>query len=92
MSIDVRHDTSDNRFVIEVDGKEAGFAAYEPSAEFRNFNHTVIDAAFRGQGLSKPLIEAALNQTREEGLKVRPSCSAVSHFIQKNEAFNDLVV
>ncbi|HEY4598107.1 GNAT family N-acetyltransferase [Corynebacterium sp.] len=80
------------RFVIEVDGQEAGFAEFQDAAGVRDFNHTVVDSAFRGQGLSKPLISQALDATREEGLKVRPTCTAVAGFIDKNkEDYGDLV-
>ena len=81
------------RFVIEVDGAQAGFAAFEDADGVRDFNHTVVDPAFRGQGLSKPLLAAALDATREEGLKVRPTCSAVAGFVEKNQDdYGDLVV
>lgn len=73
------------RFVIEVDGQVAGFAEFEDAAGVRDFNHTVVDPAFRGQGLSKPLISQSLDATREEGLKVRPTCPAVEGFIEKNK-------
>ncbi|MDK7135771.1 GNAT family N-acetyltransferase [Corynebacterium sp. UMB4614] len=82
-----------DRFVIEVGGEQAGFAAFEDTDGVRDFNHTVVDPAFRGQGLSKPLIAAALDATREEGLKVRPTCSAVAGFVEKNQDdYGDLVV
>lgn len=81
-----------DRFVIEVDGAQGGFAAFEEADGIRDFNHTVVDPAFRGQGLSKPLIAAALDATREEGLKVRPTCSAVAGFVEKNQDdYGDLV-
>ena len=83
----------DDRFVIEVDGQEAGFAAFQDSADgsVRDFNHTVIQPEFRGQGLSTPLIQHALDDTRTAGKKIIPTCSAVAHFLSKNEGYRDLV-
>lgn len=81
----------DNRYVIEVDGQEAGFAAFVERDGVREFNHTVIDPAFRGQGLSKPLITEALDDTRAAGKKIIPSCPAVEGFVQKNPGYQDLV-
>lgn len=83
-----------DRFIIEVDGQEAGFAAFvdSPEGDVRDFNHTVVDSAFRGQGLSKPLISQALDATREEGLKVKATCSAFAGFVEKNPAYQDLLV
>lgn len=58
--IQVRHEETDKQFVIAVDGENAGFAGYSERDGRRNFNHTVIDPRFRGQGLSQPLIQQAL--------------------------------
>lgn len=87
----VRHDEAGSRYVIEVEGAEAGFAAYVDNGDVRDFNHTVVDPAFRGQGLSSPLIKDALDDTRAAGKSIRPSCSAVEHFLNKNEDYRDLV-
>lgn len=81
----------DTRFVIEIDSQEAGFAEFSDNDGVRNFDHTVVDPAFRGQGLSKPLISFALDETRKEGLKVKPTCSAFAGFIEKNEGYQDLL-
>ena len=96
-TIQVTHDQDRNRFVISLDGQEAGFAEYEPSVDsrgnqIRDFNHTVVEPEFRGKGLSKPLISHALDITRADGLQVRATCSAVKGFIDKNQIYADLVV
>ena len=57
----------------------------------REFNHTVIKDAFRGQGLSAPLIKAALDDARGVGKQVIATCSAVAHFIEKNPEYRDLL-
>ncbi|KAA8730766.1 GNAT family N-acetyltransferase [Corynebacterium tuscaniense] len=88
---EIEHNPEHHRYVITVDGKQAGFANYYEDGGVRDFNHTVIDPAFRGRGLSAPLIQAALNDTRKSGKKIIPSCSAVEHFVQKNEGYKDLL-
>ncbi len=91
-NISVAHEETKNRYVVTVDGREAGYCAYVPRpGGVLDFNHTVVDQAFRGRGLSRPLIQAALDDTREAGLKIRPSCSAIEHFLNKNEEYRDLV-
>lgn len=87
----VTHQEDRARFIITLDGEEAGFATYVEHGDVRNFDHTVVDPKFRGQGLSSPLIRAALDDTRERGMSVVPSCSAVEHFINKNEEYKDLL-
>lgn len=87
----VTHDTTVERYLITVDGRDAGYADYIQGDGVRDFHHTVIDPEFRGQGLSKPLIQAALDDTRAAGDKVRPLCSAVAGFIEKHPEYRDLV-
>ena len=87
----VTHDTTAERYLITVDGRDAGYADYIQGDGVRDFHHTVIDPEFRGQGLSKPLIQAALDDTRAAGDKVRPLCSAVAGFIEKHPEYQDLV-
>ena len=87
----VTHDTTAERYLITIDGRDAGYADYIQGDGVRDFHHTVIDPEFRGQGLSKPLIQAALDDTRAAGDKVRPLCSAVAGFIEKHPEYRDLV-
>ena len=87
----VTHDTTAERYLITVDGRDAGYADYIQGDGVRDFHHTVIDPEFRGQGLSKPLTQAALDDTRAAGDKVRPLCSAVAGFIEKHPEYRDLV-
>lgn len=87
----VTHDTTAERYLITVNGRDAGYADYIQGDGVRDFHHTVIDPEFRGQGLSKPLIQAALDDTRAAGDKVRPLCSAVAGFIEKHPEYRDLV-
>ena len=87
----VTHDTTAERYLITVDGRDAGYADYIQGDGVRDFHHTVIDPEFRGQGLSKPLIQAALDDTRAAGDKVRPLCSAVAGFIEKHPEYRGLV-
>lgn len=90
-SISVTHDVDASRYVLQLGDVVAGYAAYVQLGQVRDFNHTVIDPAFRGRGLSSTLISAALDATRAEGFGVLPSCSAVEGFIAKNPEYADLV-
>ncbi|MDO5513371.1 GNAT family N-acetyltransferase [Corynebacterium sp.] len=87
----IEHNEAKQRFVISVDGREVGYAAYSrlPDGGL-DFNHTVVDQAYRGQNLSTPLIKGALDWARDQGATVVPSCSAVSHFITKHPEYEDL--
>ena len=87
----IAHQTDKSRYVLTVDGTEAGVCHYVDAGDTREFNHTVIGDDFRGQGLSSPLIKAALDETRAAGMKVIATCSAVAHFMDKNSEYQDLL-
>ncbi|WIM67288.1 GNAT family N-acetyltransferase [Corynebacterium breve] len=88
---EIDHQPEKLRYIIKVDGREAGYAEYVPLGdEVLDFNHTVIDQAYRGHGLSSILLTEVLTDVRRAGKKVRPTCSAVERFFEKNEAFQDL--
>lgn len=84
---EVRHEKDTNRYVIEVDGEVAGYAAYTLDGETRVFDHTVVKDKFQGQGLSQPLIKAALDDTRTANIPYTATCSAVVRFIKKNPEY-----
>ena len=88
----VSHNDAKQRFVISVDDREVGYTAYDRlGADVLDFNHTVVDQAYRGRNLSTPLIKEALDWARGEGARVVASCSAVQHFIDKHPDYSDLV-
>ena len=98
MGQEIIHDRAGSRYVLKVDGAEAGFADYSPKEtiahelpEVRDFNHTYIHPSFRGHGLSEDLIRYALDDTRASGAKVIATCSAVAGFIGKNPEYADLL-
>ncbi|MFF0817570.1 GNAT family N-acetyltransferase [Rhodococcus sp. NPDC003318] len=87
----IEHKPEQNRFEIFVDDRVAGHADYTVFGEVRDFDHTVTDPAFRGQGLAGKLVAAALDATRADGLKIATSCSYVDTFVARNPEYKDLV-
>ena len=92
MSADVTK--ADDRFTLEVDGQPAGYAQFRDrdrdGTPYRDFTHTVIDDAFAGRGLSGVLVEAAVRQTRDEGLRIKATCPLVAHWLDKHPEHEDV--
>ncbi|MFD6999911.1 GNAT family N-acetyltransferase [Streptomyces mirabilis] len=82
---DARH-----RYEILVDGKRAGLTAYRDRGEQRVFFHTEVDDAFAGQGLAARLVEYALTDVRDLGMRIVPVCPYVAKFLKKNDEFADI--
>lgn len=88
---DVVKNEHEGRYELRIDGEVAGFAEYVDRGGVRVLPHTVVDPKFRGQGLSSPLIQFALDDARADGMKVSPACSAVAGYIDKNPEYKDLL-
>ncbi|MDQ3106358.1 MAG: N-acetyltransferase [Actinomycetota bacterium] len=88
---EVRHDQSAHRFEIVVDGSVAGFAEYSLDGDGITFTHTVIDDEFEGMGFGGTLAATALDDARERGLRVTPTCSFIADYIERHPAYADLV-
>ena len=82
--IRIRRDTVASRFEILLNDVVAGYADYQDGTDSaRTFPHTVV-AEYGGRGLAGQLIGEALRVTKEEGFTVRPTCSFVARYIEKN--------
>ena len=89
--ISVQKNETEGQYEILVGGEVAGFATYTDANGVRDLPHTVVDPKFRGQGLSKPLIQAALDDARADDMLVTPSCPAVERYIEQNPQYRDLL-
>ena len=89
--VSVRKNETEGQYEILVGEEVAGFATYTDANGVRDLPHTVVDPKFRGQGLSKPLIQAALDDARADDMLVTPSCPAVERYIEQNPQYRDLL-
>jgi len=89
--VSVRKNETEGQYEILVGEEVAGFATYADANGVRDLPHTVVDPKFRGEGLSKPLIQAALDDARADGMQVTPSCPAVERYIEQNPQYRDLL-
>lgn len=56
-----------------------------------DLTHTWTDPAVRGQGVAGKLVQRALDDAREAGFQVVPTCSYVRSWINDHEEYADLV-
>jgi len=80
-----------HRFEITADGELAGYAEYVLSEGNLELTHTVVDDAFEGKGVGGTLVKKALDQARERGLTVTPTCPFVKSYIERHPDYADLV-
>lgn len=82
---------TESQFEITVDGKTA-FAQYLLRKDFVVYPHTVVPKEIDNQGIGEALATYAMNYAREQGLKIKPYCPFIAHFMKKNlEQYGDLL-
>jgi predicted GNAT family acetyltransferase len=102
MSVGDTHDSGDaprvvnneaeQRYEVHVDGKLAGQADYHAQPGVITFPHTEVDPAYQGQGLAGMLAKTALDDARQQGLRVVPLCSFFATYIRRHPEYADLVM
>ena len=85
----VRHNAGKSRYELEIDGHLA-LADYVLRDGVITFTHTESPPALAGKGAASKLIHGALVSAREQGLKVRATCSFVVAYLKRHREFADL--
>jgi len=87
----VEHDVAAKQYEVYVDDRRAGLAGYRDEDGHRVLTHTEVDPEFGGRGLAGLLAKRALDDAREEGLRVVPRCSYMAKYVEQHQECADLV-
>lgn len=91
MNIEVKHDETNNKFFVLVNGKEAYLRYLMDSRGTMNMVKTYVPPELRGQGIAAVIVQAGLEFAKEKGFKIIPSCSYVETYIDRHKEYNSLV-
>lgn len=86
--------TRDDLVIGHTDYRELGGegAPTHGTVTHRDFLHTEVDDAYGGRGLASVLVRFALDDVRDDGLRIVPHCPYVAGWIRKHEGtFDDVV-
>jgi len=86
----VQHHRAEQEYTIDVGGQRA-VAAYQREGDVVVFTHTVVPPEIEGRGVGGRLVRRALDDVRDQGLKVIPQCPFVRAWIDKHPVYRDLV-
>ena len=78
----VRHDAAEQRYELLLDGRVIGRIDYRVRPERVALVHTEIEPSLRGRGLGTRLVEGALRDLRERGVRVVPLCPFIAGYIR----------
>ena len=71
----IKHDISNNKFYIEGDNQDKGYAKYIINNDIMNINSTYVDPDYRSLGYARQLVDAAVQYAKEKDYKLSPTCS-----------------
>lgn len=91
--MDVQKNTDSGSYEALVDGQVVGMIVYHtPRGEKRvTLSHTIVDPAYRGQGIATRLVKHALDDLRAHDLKLTNYCTFVADYIADHPEYKDLV-
>src|SRR4051812_44912032 len=91
VGVEVRDDPEKRRFEAYVDGRLAGFSAYDLADERIVILHTEVDEAVEGQGVGSELVRQMLDQIRADGeLTLTVRCPFVQQWLRRHPEYQEL--
>lgn len=92
VELEVRRDEEARRFVTSVDGGEAYLAwagaGEESTVDYRS---TYVPPPARGRGVGTRLVLAALEDARDRGWRVVPTCPFVADVVQRHPEYAEIL-
>lgn len=83
--IRVTFNDAESRYEIHSGEALAGFAGITREAGRIRFTHTVVDPAYRGQGIAGRLADFALNDAAAGGETIVPECPYIQKYLREHE-------
>ena len=80
-----------SRFELVRGEQVLGFSEYRRKGGALTITHTEIDPQLQEHGLGSKLAEGMLGQLRGSGEKIVASCAFITHYIDENPEWADLL-
>ncbi|MDW3646010.1 MAG: GNAT family N-acetyltransferase [Bacteroidia bacterium] len=87
---DITHDTSRNRFVLNL-GEDEAFITYNMQGDTLYLLHSEVPAHLRGGGIGKQLVDKTFMYIQEHQLKAVALCSYIQLIRDRNPAWRNLI-
>lgn len=86
MSLEVRNDEKNRKFLAGVEGHEATIE-YVKTGNAYNLLHTFVPEELRGRHVGEDLVRGALNQIKAQGATFLPTCPFVQAFLKRHPEY-----
>ena len=81
----------DGKFYIGEEPERAELDYYIEDGDVMRITHTFVPQSFRGRGIAKKLVLKAIEFARSEGHDIKPTCSYVKTFFEKNHSAGNFI-
>lgn len=84
--------TINNYKIVGIeDGKELAWIEFpETDSGIITITHTIVDPSLQGRGIARELVARVIEYAKENGLKIKATCSYAVKYFEKNP--NDLYI
>jgi predicted GNAT family acetyltransferase len=84
------HNEKENKYEFHID-EHVAYITYDNQNGIYHLTHTIVPDALAGKGLAKQLTIAVMNEIESLGYKVKPQCSYIVAFMEKNPEYKRLL-
>ena len=91
MDIQIEHDPDRQRFVAELDGKQANLQYSQASEDTLDYESTFVPEEYRERGIGERIVMEALSFAQENGYEVIPTCPFVRHVLEEHSEYDDVI-
>lgn len=90
MEVKIKHDKEHNKFITNINGREAHMRYEQVSPKKLDYYRTYVPKDLREQGIASHLVEEALNYAKKNDYEVIPSCSFVNGYVEKHQEYQGI--
>jgi predicted GNAT family acetyltransferase len=84
------HNESENKYEFHIEGFKP-YIEYERKSDVLHLTHTIVPKELGGRGIAKELCIAVMKEVEDKGLKMKPACSYIVAFVEKNPKYESLL-
>ncbi|CAA6817775.1 MAG: N-acetyltransferase [uncultured Sulfurovum sp.] len=84
------HNQNENKYEFHIEGFKP-YIQYEQQGNVLHLTHTIVPKELGGRGIAKNLCIAVMEDVEAKGLKMKPACSYIVAFIEKNPQYESLL-
>lgn len=85
MSIKIKQDPKNEKFILEDNGREIGKMLYYEDYGILTLNHTRVDDDYKGKHLGDLLVDFAIEYAKKNNLKVNAVCGFARKVLEENK-------